>query len=309
MKKKLLLLLVLMNLMALGSYAQISNEPIILSEEEAEDIDSLSYLVETMNRHGNSIALDAKRAASWKRKGFFRVAYTNTTMEPTDLPDYLMSGGNVCMDGMNSEPGLYDFKNKVGVSLMWGRSYSLHKKPIANIVRVALDFTWVDLNWNQHNTFYAKDGKKYDSEKKFGVPNDENGVDSCYITPWGLAKNEINYGMSIGPSVTVAPFGSMNTEARNIHIQGYFHVGYSGSVILFKNDKNFDIGNDSGFVGQWGHGLNTCWGINLSWKAIGIGYEHRSGKFSYKSFDTDNYGNNSTKFKYKNSRIYLTYNF
>lgn len=313
MKKRLTALLVLLNLITLSTIAQVSTTPIILEEDEAEDIDSLSILVETMNRHGNILALDAKRAASWKRKGFFRLSYTTTKTAPDGtLPEHLEKDGKPCLDGVNNDEGLYKFSNKLGVSMMWGRSFSLHKKPIANIVRFALDYTWVDLNWNQYKTFYAKDGKKYDSSKTYTQTGDDGTSEDKVYTPWGLDKHEINYGMSLGPSLTIAPFGASRSGARSLHLQGYFHVGYSGSVFLMKYDKTLDTSSPdpkTGLTGQWGIGLNTSWGVNLSFKAIGIGFEQRTAKFSYKSFDTETYGSAKTNFKQKETRIYLSYNF
>lgn len=313
MKRNLLFWFIL-NLLPLGVFAQVPQTPVILDEEEAEEmeLDSLSYLVETMNKHGNSLALEAKRKASWKRKSFFRISYTKSTMEPSSGvgPDFVADDGQLMLDGTNKGNDLYKFKNEYGVSIMNGKNISLHKKPIVNMVQIALDYTWIDLNYNNYKGFYEKNGKMYNSSQYF-VSTDEDGRNKkLKYTPWGLDKHEINYGMSLGPSITVAPFGLLDTNARNLHIQGYFHVGYSFSLNMFKTDDKLDTAGDiDGFLGMWGHGLNTSWGMNISWKVIGIGFEKRSGTFSYKSLDTGNYGNQKNKFDYKNTRFYLTLNF
>jgi hypothetical protein len=101
----------------------------------------------------------------------------------------------------------------------------------------------------------------------------------------------------------------MDNSARDLHLQGYFHIGYSISTIFMNLDDDLNAEDESfKFLGNWGHGLTHSWGINLSWKAVGVGFEKRKSSFSYTPFG-DDYGNRKTKFDLNNTRWYLTFNF
>lgn len=328
MKKKFLNLFILANLFAASSFAQSPRTPVMIDDDEAKDmgIESQEDIEKAMNKRGVELDLEAKRKASWKRKTFFRLSYTNTDMwaDPADYNDKFftsnglkqedfMMGDELMLDGNNAENKFYSYKSKLSASMMWGRNISLHKKPIAHTVQFALDYTWIDLNYSQYEVAYTKDGNKFDSSERFDMYNEDGEREgSYYYTPWGLEKHEVNYGMSLGPSITVAPCGILRSSARNLHLQAYYHVGYSASFILTTGkNKNLEMNNrEFSSIGLWGHGMNTSWGLNLTWKAIGLGFEKRQGTFNYyTSVDTDSYGDVKYKFQYKNSRLYVTFNF
>jgi hypothetical protein len=90
-------------------------------------------------------------------------------------------------------------------------------------------------------------------------------------------------------------------------------------MIYSPNDKKLDV-NQSGVVDyndtdykamesnlkmSWGHGMIQSFGINLSWKAIGIAYEHRTGKIKYKAMNTSDFGKNEYEFDNATNRISL----
>jgi len=305
MRKKLLCGLVMLEFITCA-YAQVPQNPIIMDEEDAHDIDSLGTIVDVMNKRGSDKNLEEARKNSWKRKTFFRLSYTISKFEAlasdnTNWEEYASK-----LDGVYDGEDKYHYESDIAASMQWGRNFSLHKKPIAKTVVIALDYTWIDLNWNKYKAFYNED-LPFNSDKRWLEDNDNK---SCRFVPWGAEKHEINYGMTLGPSITVAPFGVLDNSARNLHIQGYFHMGYSISAIFMKLDKEFNEGSESfKFFGNWGHGLTRSWGLNLSWKVIGVGFEKRTSSFSYLTFDDDLYGSRKTKFDLYNTRWYLTFNF
>lgn len=203
-----------------------------------------------------------------------------------------------------------DFKSDWGFGIEMGTNYRLHK-PISNLVSISLDYTWFDLNLNH---FKAEDNATYDSSDEF-----KKDGESYFYMPWdALEKYEVNYGMMVGPSLTVAPFTSL--ASNNLHffkIQLYYHLGYRFSTIFFKNDKSKDTSNNteledelkSTFKGEYGTGFYTKFGFNISWKTIGLGYEHSSGSLNYKPYNKDTFGKEKNKFTLGSSRIFLQLRF
>jgi hypothetical protein len=129
-----------------------------------------------------------------------------------------------------------------------------------------------------------------------------------------MEKYEVNYGMSLGPSLTLAPFNLLNGNGLHfIKVNVFYHIGYNVSMIYTPNDKKQDA-NQSGtdfenmeknLKMSWGHGMMQSFGINLSWKAIGVAYEHRTGKIKYKAMNTSDFGKNEYEFDNATNRISL----
>lgn len=307
MKKTFFTILVLFAT-SLGCHAQE-----LLDDDEADDVVSLSEITRAISDNVVGKNDEETKLKSWKRKTFFRISYNKTNFSALDdklAPDFTDDNGQLMLDGTNAGNEFYDYKSKTAVSIQWGKNISLHKKAIANTVRFSLDFTWIDLNWNNYEASYSEDGMKYDSGKTFIESSDSYSNKPKHFLPWGMQKNEVNYGMSLGPSLTIAPFGSLNNKhLMGIHVQVYYHFGYSASVLFFKNEEGLKTGPDNGWSDAWGHGYNTSYGFNLSWKAIGIGFEKRSWeKIKYKSREED-FGEQKYPFNMKNTRLYLTFNF
>ena len=59
----------------------------------------------------------------------------------------------------------------------------------------------------------------------------------------------------------------------------------------------------------WGHGLTSTFGLSLSWKFIGLGYEHRTSTVRYKAIDTDFFGSDTQKFNSSISRFFIQFRF
>ena len=243
---------------------------------------------------GNSLATHFNNV--WSRNSYFNVAYNSATLKPN---------GDISLGYNYNGDKVPDFKSDWGVSVQLGRNYRLHKRAIANMVQFNLDFTYIDLNVNH---FKAEPGEKlYDSAKKNG--------DHYYI-PWCLQKYEANYGMTLGPSITVAPFTKLDIpQLHFLKLNLYYHIGYHVSMLLINNDKQKDANPDADSVSysdvnssikmNLGHGLINSFGFNLSWKSIGVGYEIRTGKLDYQSIQKDIFGKAHYKFNATTNRVYL----
>lgn len=291
----------------------INSIPNLDLEEDSTGVASVSDIVKMQQE-----VLSNKQAGKhfqnvWKRRSFFNMSWTESKMKCDDKT-------------------IGDFKSDWGVTLQSGTNYRLHKKPIAKMINIALDYSWLNLNVNHikaedPTSEKGIDGKYlYNSTDRNVVHGGESGkTDEYYVFPWNLEKYEANYGMTLGPSITIAPFVPLGVKQLDyLKIQAYYHIGYSASFLYTVNKKEFDQNQTLSETGynrdaykdyntmknnlklQWGHGMTSTFGFNIFWKRVGIGYERTTGTFKYKNFNTDDFGKFKTKFTNEYSRIYLT---
>ena len=295
--------LVLMGCMA--SFSVMAQDDSTLSNgiDEPADSTELTSINDIINERqavSQRLSLDKHFNRVWGYRSFVNFVYHNTA---TLTPDEVVSTGTSFNNGVAPE-----YKAKLGFALQVGRNYRLHKRPIANVAQLNLDFTGFDLSYNQYEAETGNKGKVYLNTQSFNY----EGKDYFYI-PWNIEKHELNYGMSIGPSLTIAPFTYVKgLELHYLKLNGYFHVGYNASAIFMKYDENNiedspdkskNKTDENCFL--WGHGMTTSYGGTLSWRNIGVGFEHRSGNLEFQSFSTDKYSKVKSKFKTGLTRLYF----
>lgn len=144
-------------------------------------------------------------------------------------------------------------ESKFGFSYSMGRTYYLHKKPLAGMIKFGLDFSYLDVTVA---SFDNSNGKGL----SFGGDEEALEID--------LKRNYFDYTMQIGPSVTVNPIDQLKVSA-------YGRFAPSASFITM---------NDYAYVQFVPH--FTC-GLSVSYKVIGLGIEGRWGKANYKGFSLD----------------------
>lgn len=298
--KKLFLSLALMagTLHAMAQYddAMLQN---LDTEEDTTNVTRVRDIVAMQQKVLSSSNTEKHLQDVWKRRAFFNISWNKQTLKSkNEIP---------------TEYGAqdYKFKNDWGIGLQAGVNYRLHKKPIANMVNFCLDYSWLDLNVHHYK---AEKDYHYNSSPKFYYKDKE-----YFYMPWGLEKYEANYGMSLGPSITVAPFVPLGIKGLDyLRIQFYYHLGYSASIIYSLNDKDLDLNTQpddaekkryetmsNNLKLSWGHGLYNSFGFNVTWKRIGIGYEVRKGSYRYKAVNTDDFSGQSNKFSATNKRFYI----
>lgn len=274
------------------------------------DIVNVQELVTTSNTtasHFNQV---------WGRQKYFNISYGGVKMTPKeDIP----LGYNF---NSNKAPV---FKSDWGLAIVLGRNYALHKKPIANTLKFNIDFTYFDLNMTHFKAEGDKNTKVYDSSATWIEHDEDDNSDNerSYI-PWCLQKYKADFGMSVGPSLTIAPFNYINgvPGLHYMKLNIFYHIGYHASILWMVNDDKLDANEEasandkksdyysdkdegSGLKMNWGHGLTSTFGMSLSWKTIGVGFEIRNTNLSYKSVIPETYGHNSYKFSTKSTRVYL----
>lgn len=137
-------------------------------------------------------------------------------------------------------------KNNWGVAVSYGRSFYLHNKPIADMIKIGFDWTWLDIN----AVGYSMDEGYFSGGDNFG----------------NLFQGEL--GMQFGPSVSVNPVDDLKVSV-------YAHVTPTYAV-FYQSDLETTFGGYETFFNM---------GASLSWQLISVGLEWRRGNGCFKSFD------------------------
>lgn len=255
--------------------------------------DSLKQRLDSLENSLNNLQVKEEERSEnehlekiWKRKKYTVIGFVNQNLENKDI----------------EESGKY--KSKFGVTLQKGKTFFLHKKPIANMIKIGIDWTFIDLNFAKY-----KDGNgisinlpsmddSYDED--YDYDDEEEGLDI------DLGVMQLEYGMGFGPSVQVTPFYHIGKGLEYIKAYTYFHVtpSYSAIIETTDNETNFN------------HGYCTFFnfGVGLSYKVISVGFEHRWGTGKYNMVnleDAPESGLNTSdkqKFSTKSSRFFVRFN-
>ena len=200
----------------------------------------------------------------WDRKKYFNIGYA--------MQDLVPEFGN-------------SFESKFGVSLVTGRNIYLHKKPIANMLKFAIDLG-SDINYAQYK----------DLEGDYGTDPDY-GYDDGYDDEYGdedlnMGLHHIDVGLHVGPSVSINP-------VAHLKISAFFRFVPSYSMLLLNSELY------QSFTPMF------TYGGEVSYKFIGIGIEGRSGSAKYTDLLAETESGEAMKIKYKTSalRLYISFRF
>lgn len=293
--KKLILSIAVMAF-SLNASAQFENTTMqnLDVDEDTANVTTIDDIVAMQQKVLTSSNTEKHYNDVWGRRSFFNISTNSETMKT--------SGTIATEEGEQS----LRFKSDWGVGIQSGTNYRLHKKAIANIMSIALDYSWLELNV-QH--FKAEKNAAYNSSVTNG---------GKYYMPWTLQKYEANYSMTLGPSVTFAPFTPLNIkELDYVRFQLYYHIGYGASLVYIVNNKKYDTNTEtnssyykdmsSNAKLNWALGLSNAIGFNITWKGIGFGYEHRNASYKYKAINTDDFGKAKNKFKQGLNRFFIQF--
>lgn len=210
--------------LSMGIYAQ----DIPSDTTDVSKIDSLTRALNESMEKIEKMEEDKQQEAIWnKRKKYFFIGYMNQTLTHQDIP------------------GL-KWKSDFGFSVGTGSTFYLHKKPLFNMLKFGLDVTWIDMS-------YARYSEPEGWEESFDTTNSSENEDNMDID---LGTHQIDFGIHIGPSITVNPVSHLKVNA-------YFHFIPSGSVIILNDEAN------ASYVS------NFAIGGAIAYKAISLGIESR----------------------------------
>ena len=311
MKKPLLLGMAMGWLLTGNAQVITENAVIIDAAEDTTQVNTIQDIVLMQEKVSSDNITDAHYANVWSRKSYFNPGWVSSKLASRN-PVFLANGKSADLS----------FKSKWGAQIELGHSYSLHRGTIANMVQINLDYTFIDLtvdHYEKDNNVFASFDPSQKWDGKPGTPaQNENNYNKNGIgyLPWGADKYDLTYGMSLGPSITVTPFTPLNNRGLDfIKLNVYYHIGYNVGLLLmdYKNaDKTNNNNNKDKSSGlsfdylNWGHGLSSSFGLSISWKSIGIGWETRTTDLKYKPISTGDYGDFETKLRNTSSRIYLS---
>lgn len=184
-------------------------------------------------------------------------------------------------------------KSDYGAAFTTGRTYYLHKKPIAGIIRFGIDATWFDLSY----TNYKIDPNDYDYRRSKLSFKDDFYEDDFYEDD-SFQMHQADISMQVGASITITPIKKLN-------VHGYFRVAPTYSAIY----SNEEI--------MGGYGTYYVTGGTLSYGVIGVGMEYRYGKGNIQSFgesddcNSDECDDSSKlgKSDFSGVRLYLSFRF
>ena len=309
MKKKLLLITATC-LFESVAFAQLGIENKLSNidwEEDSTEITTISDIFDAQQSIASVQSKQDHMSKVWSNRKFTNISYNSTKMD---------SKQNI---NLGSGPVKLNYKSNWGVAFTRGKNFLLHKKPIANILSFFFFYIGFDLGVNHYN---YTEGRPFDLNASFTYIDNDNSKQGLY-TPWDFNKYEVNYGMRLGPSITIAPFATLSNKMLNfLKINFYWHIGYNVSLFYIEKDetKNHYVTYDSKNDGvkprfNLGHGVYNALGFNVSWKKIGLGFETRKGSYDYFPIVDDDFGtkdglkqiNNEYKFKTSTSRIFIQF--
>ena len=139
MKKLFWLVLSTVILTGQSVFAQETNSETQSSQRE----DSLLQVVNELSGRVKKTEDAARNERIWKKRAkYFNIGYiTNQTLT----------------DKVDAEA---EWKSDFGVSLAFGKTYYLHKKPLLNMIKFGIDATWFDISYAKYSEpdAYANDG-------------------------------------------------------------------------------------------------------------------------------------------------------
>ncbi len=234
-------------------------------DPEAEDVDSVAVevveelptVVEEPKSEINYDQLEKR----WKRRKFWNFGYSVPTLERTD--------GTF----MDWEP---DF----AVSVQNGRTAYFHKKPLGGMVKIGLDYSFLDITYSKLNLKHIESAEVGDNTSIPSDPSVSDGFDEIVsddpsgsilsAVGFNIGMHKIDETLSVGPRIAINP-------VDHLMIGAYFHGGFTMSGIY--ENENFSYG--------FGYTLST--GLCVSYKVIGFGFEYLCGKVKYRQIDFDEF--------------------
>lgn len=216
-----------------GANAQVVDS----TDVDSDKVDSLTQVVKSLSSQISDAEDEDLQEEIWKNRAkYMNIGFVKQTLTSKDND--------------------VKYKSNAGMSLTWGKTYYLHKKPIMNMIKIGLDWSWIDFTYVKYSEVEENyEGEYVDSDDFWDVDfSDEGELD--------LGCHQLEYGMQLGPSITVNPI-------HHLKVSTYFHFQPSGSVILLDDEVYY------GFVPFFN------FGAAVAWKAISIGVEGRWGATKY----------------------------
>ena len=157
------LLLAMAMLFSAQAFAQNETRTILLDhEEDTANVTSLEDIIKTQEKVFSANYRKDVVTGVWKRKKHFSLSYAKTEMKGTDIDMY-----DAASEKMKKMSPIY--KSDWAVNMKRSHTYSFHKRAIADVLSLGLEFGYIDLSANHYK---ADSTYKYNSNIKYeyGLP-------------------------------------------------------------------------------------------------------------------------------------------
>ena len=163
------------------------------------------------------------------RKKFFNISYLSDKIK--------FSEGNIGLNNAFDEvEGIANdknigIKNNWGISLTRGRSYMLHKKPIARLISIGIDASFFDVSYSNYTASFNDLGA---SDLDLGELEDFDADDLNDKMDF----HKMEYSFQVGPSITITP-------GQKLTVAAYFRYAPTFSCLYvdetFAGQLRFDV--------------------------------------------------------------------
>ena len=211
--------------------------PAAAQENGKGDTEALQQQVTELSNRLSNMENENREQQIWKRRSkYFNLGYDIQT---------------ISLAGEKS-------KSSLGASLSWGKTFYLHKQTLFGMMKVGLDWSWLDLTYAQH---------KIDTSSDFGVTDDDSNESATTMT-------HLAFGMQLGPSVTVNPVD---------HLKLSLYLRVTPSFAMIGADEVYG-----------GYSTYCNLGLSVAWRVLSVGFEQRWGKIN--ADGNDKFNDSTTRF-------------
>lgn len=217
-----------------------------------EPADTLREKLAQMESRMASMEQEQEMQKTWKRRKYWKIGITSPNLERTDGEEM-------------------KWKTNGSFFIQKGRTSYLHSKPIAGMIKFGIDYGFLDFTYSKlelKEVAYSNESGTRASDGfddiVSGDPNGDIGISE--LTGIDLGMHKIDYGLHVGPSISVNPWNKLIATA-------YFHVMPTASSVI-QND-NF----------SYGFGCMMAAGVSVAYKVISLGVEGVWGKVKYTQTD------------------------
>ena len=217
-----------------------------------EPADTLREKLAQMESRMASMEQEQEMQKTWKRRKYWKIGITSPNLERTDGEEM-------------------KWKTNGSFFIQKGRTSYLHSKPIAGMIKFGIDYGFLDFTYSKlelKEVAYSNESGTRASDGfddiVSGDPNGDIGISE--LTGIDLGMHKIDYGLHVGPSISVNPWNKLIATA-------YFHVMPTASCVI-QND-NF----------SYGFGCMMAAGVSVAYKVISLGVEGVWGKVKYTQTD------------------------
>lgn len=208
-----------------------------------EPADTLREKLAQMETRMASMEQEQEMQKTWKRRKYWKIGITSPNLERTDGEEM-------------------KWKTNGSFFIQKGRTSYLHSKPIAGMIKFGIDYGFLDFTYSKLELKEVA----YSNESGTRASDGFDDIGISELTGIDLGMHKIDYGLHVGPSVSVNPWNKLIATA-------YFHVMPTASCVI-QND-NF----------SYGFGCMMAAGVSVAYKAISLGVEGVWGKVKYTQTD------------------------